>query len=153
MDMEKGRKERLKCYVVDNEKEMNACFNIRKSVFVDELKMFEESDVDSFDEEAVHIAVSDESGIIGTVRVYKDKKGNWFGGRLAVRKGKRHGIAGRLLVKKAEDIALKNGAHTLFALVQKKNVNFFKKLKWEVKEGPFEYYGILHYLMKTKLDK
>ncbi len=143
----------LECFEVTGKKEKSICFRIRENVFVTEMKMFEGSDVDSFDDEAIHIAVKDKDGIIGTVRVYRDEEGRWFGGRLAVNKGKRRGNAARMLVKKAEEIASRVGADFLFAMVQEKNVNFFLKNGWNVEKGPVEHHKTIHYLMSVKTGK
>lgn len=152
--MEKKMNENeLTCHVVKNRADKVLCFRIRNDVFVRELRMFKDTDIDRFDDEAVYIAVRDDAEIIGTVRVYRDDNGRWFGGRLAVKKEKRKASAAKMLVKKAEEVASYNGADILFAMVQEKNVNFFKKTGWEVKEGPLQHRSITHYIMSVNTTR
>ena len=93
------------CRPVGNDDELRECFEIRKKIFVEEQALFKDTDRDEQDAEALHIAAFYKKRIIGTVRIYVDDDGIWWGGRLAVKK-KYRGRAGRLLVQKAVQIVL-----------------------------------------------
>lgn len=146
-------KGKIVCFIAQDAENINACFILRGEVFVKELKMFKLTDRDRYDNSAILIGMKKGDDFIGTVRVYEKEKGIWFGGRLAVRKNERQGNSSRQLVKYAEDIALQKGAKHFFAMVQKKNINFFKKLGWDIKDGPLMHHGILHYLMESGFVK
>jgi len=138
------------CRQILNYEELAACFKIRKQVFVDEQKLFSESDQDEHDRDAVHIAAVTNHMIIGTVRIYKEEDGAWVGGRLAVKR-KYRGKAGKLLVLKAVEIVRSNNAKIFKAVIQEDNVPFFVNLKWDPVGDMFLHHGQLHQLMHAML--
>jgi len=138
------------CRLAENKSELAACFSIREKVFVQEQKLFQKTDRDSFDERALHIAALYEGSIIGTVRIYKDDAGVWWGGRLAVVKRFR-GRAGRRLVLTAVDIVKGKKARHFRASVQLDNVNFFKNLRWRPVGDAFALQGRKHLIMEADL--
>ena len=105
------------------------CYAIRRQVFVEEQKLFDGDDRDEHDEQAIHYAALLHDEIIGTVRIYRDPEGIWWGGRLAVLKRYR-GRAGRLLIQACVDRVRSEGAAHFRAFVQQENIAFFKTLNW-----------------------
>lgn len=138
------------CREVENDDELQECLAIRQKVFVDEQGLFSVSDRDDHDDGALHIAAVYKDKIIGTVRIYKDKDGIWWGGRLAVSKRFR-GRAGRLLVQKAVEIVQSRKADHFKAYVQIENINFFKNLNWKPVGAVFYYHEKPHQLMEAEL--
>ena len=138
------------CRQIQDDDERSACFKIRKQVFVDEQKLFMDTDIDQHDETAVHLAAFINGRIIGTVRIYKEEADIWVGGRLAVKKGYR-GRAGKLLVLKEVDIVKESNAKIFKATIQAENVKFFTNLKWGKSGKLFLHYGKKHQLMEAQL--
>jgi putative N-acetyltransferase (TIGR04045 family) len=133
--------------VAQNEEELRKCFEIREDIFFEEQKIFEGSDTDDHDSEAIHIVAIQGKEIVGTVRIYPEGKGTWFGGRLAVLQAHRGGVVGKRLVRKAVELVKEKGAKKFYAYVQEKNVRFFKRLGWRsVRE--VQKYGLSHQLME-----
>jgi putative N-acetyltransferase (TIGR04045 family) len=138
------------CREVRGETELSACFAIRRKIFVDEQQLFDGTDRDDHDPEAVHIGAFFNDRIIGTVRVYAGDSGIWWGGRLAVVKRFR-GRAGKLLVQKAMEIVRTKNACCFRAYIQAENVNFFKSLGWKPVGDGAVYHGKPHQLMEAAL--
>jgi len=138
------------CREVQTSDELHECFSIREKVFVDEQEVFKGSDRDEYDASAIHLAAFYKGKIIGTVRMYKDQDGIWWGGRLSVMKRFR-GKAGRMLVQKAVEVVRSKNAKHFRANIQLENVKFFKALHWEPVGGVFDYYGKPHQMMEAML--
>jgi putative N-acetyltransferase (TIGR04045 family) len=138
------------CRQIENDEERSVCFEIRKQVFVDEQKLFPDTDLDEHDKEALHIAAVSNDKIIGTVRIYREEEDDWVGGRLAVKKRYR-GKAGKLLVLKAVEIVKANNAKVFKAVIQADNVPFFINLKWKPVGEMFLHHGQMHQLMQSQL--
>jgi putative N-acetyltransferase (TIGR04045 family) len=119
----------LQCREAAGPAELQACYEIRRQVFVEEQKLFETDDRDEHDAHAIHYAAFARDSIIGTVRIYRGAGGIWWGGRLAVLKRHR-GRAGRLLICACVERVRREGARHFRAYVQQDNVAFFKTLNW-----------------------
>lgn len=141
---------KIVCRPIRDTQEQRECFEIRKQVFVEEQKLFTGSDRDAYDQTAIHIAALIENKIIGTVRIYREKKDIWMGGRLAVRKAYR-GKAGKLLVSAAVQFVKQQHASRFKALIQAENVLFFQKLKWKSIGSPVNHRGQPHQMMEAPL--
>jgi putative N-acetyltransferase (TIGR04045 family) len=140
------------CRQVASEDELAECFEIRRKVFVQEQRLFEHSDKDEYDACAIHLAAFNQNRIVGTVRVYQDADGMWWGGRLAVLK-KYRGRAGRELVLSAELSVKKHGAEKFFANILAENLNFFINIGWCPIGGGFLLYGKSHCLVMVDLQQ
>ncbi len=139
------------CRQIESDDELAQCLDIRRKVFVQEQHLFEHSDRDEYDRGAIHIAAFYQSRIIGTVRVYQDDGGVWWGGRLAVLKRYR-GRAGRELVLAAVALVKLQGAEHFYANILSENVNFFKTIGWRPVGVEFVLHGRLHRLVEAALD-
>ncbi len=142
----------LHCRLVDDPDDIRRCMKIRRDVFVDEQRLFSDTDCDEYDEDALHIAAFIHDTIVGTVRVYRDEDGVWWGGRLAVVK-KLRGRAGKALVRKAEGIARQQKATRLYALILIENSTFFKKMGWRTIGDPFVFRERMHQKMEASLEQ
>ena len=141
--------------IAKTEAEIQQCFSIRYSVFVVEQKMFKKTDQDEFDNNAIHLAAidSDDGNVISTVRCYKVGDNIWYGSRLAVPKEYRthHTQIGIKLCKLAEITVAERGAKRFLAYIQKQNVRFFERLRWQKVGTPVIHFGVQHQLMEASL--
>ncbi|MEA1881695.1 MAG: MSMEG_0567/Sll0786 family nitrogen starvation N-acetyltransferase [Candidatus Marinimicrobia bacterium] len=141
--------------VAKTEAELQQCFAIRHSVFVEEQKIFFETDQDEFDQNGIHIVAIDTvtEEVVSTVRCHEDEDGLWYGSRLAVPKKYRnhHSRVGVRLCKLAEKTVLDRNAKRFLAYVQLQNVRFFEGLRWQKIGKPIKHFGTLHQLMEASL--
>jgi putative N-acetyltransferase (TIGR04045 family) len=138
------------CRIAATEEELRAAYRIRHEIFVREQRLFQRTDRDGFDKQAIHIVALVDDEIVGAVRVYEQEKGTWYGGRLAVRKGFR-GRAGALLVKKAVETVRERRADRFLAYIQLPSVAFFKRNRWNTLGDVTDYHGVPHQLMEAEL--
>ena len=148
------KKNGLICHSARNRFEKSEAFRIRREVFVDEQGLFNGSDMDENDSCSIHLIAKQKEKVIGTVRIYKEKKegDHWVGGRLAVEKNFRATNAGSALVKEAMKRVKKKGCRVFTAHIQEKNIPFFLKLGWEPMEPVKSHFGRPHQKMQVNLD-
>jgi putative N-acetyltransferase (TIGR04045 family) len=143
------------CKVAETEAELQDYFAVRHAIFVEEQALFNGSDVDEYDEHAVHlVAIDRETGVVvGAVRCYPVDEETWFGGRLAVLKEfRRNGAAiGPGLCQLAEQVVIERGCRRFLAHIQLQNVGFFERLGWQTEGEPELYHGQPHQLMRASL--
>ncbi len=140
------------CRMVRTEQEKEQAFRVRNLVFVKEQGLFESSDLDEFDGDALHIVAECNNTVVGTVRVYRESPELWMGGRLAVLKEYRNGNVGSVLVKEAMKSVKSRGARCFLAFIQSKNVRYFKRLGWKP-VGPMSLrHGVFHQKMEANLN-
>ena len=141
--------------IVETEAELQQCFAIRHSVFVEEQKIFFKTDQDKFDKNAIHIAAIDTNTgkVVSTVRCHEKEGGIWYGARLAVAKEFRThpSLIGVKLCKIAEKTVADRGAKRFLAYIQPKNVRFFERLNWRKVDKPVTHFGSPHQLMEASL--
>jgi putative N-acetyltransferase (TIGR04045 family) len=136
--------------------ERAAYFALRRSIFCDEQRVFDGDDRDECDATAVPIVClahgSDTPRVVGVVRIWEESPGDWWGGRLGVDSAFRTvGAVGRWLVQSAVGTARAWGAHRFRATVQRANVPFFRRLRWETREE-IDLFGRPHHLMEAMLQ-
>lgn len=137
--------------------ERAAYFALRRSIFCGEQQLFDGDDRDDCDATAVPIvciAHTDGGGsrVVGVVRIWEESPGDWWGGRLGVDQDFRSvGAVGRWLVRTAVGTARAWGAHRFRATVQRANVPFFRRLRWETREE-IELFGRPHHLMEAAIE-
>lgn len=132
---------------------------IREKVFCGEQKLFEDTDQDARDAEAIHImatcfCMGMQDRAVGAVRIYEDEPRTWYGGRLAVEKEYRRLrnfktvqlfdarnpyhlftiSVGAALIFKAVSTATALGCDRFYANVQAQNEPFFQRLHWSTIE-------------------
>lgn len=146
---------RVICKVAETEEELNGHFAVRHAVFVEEQQIFDGTDIDEYDRQAVHlIAVDRDTGaVVGAVRCYQTDPGVWYGGRLAVLEEARHNLnaVGPRLCKLAEKVVVRHGCHRFLAYIQLQNVRFFQRLGWQCLGEPVMHAGLPHQLMQASL--
>jgi len=141
------------CHPVRTNVEQEKAFEIRREVFVQEQKLFSDSDRDENDAKSIHLVAELDHQVVGTVRLFPiNANGHWIGGRLAVRKGFRNTGAGELLVREAMKWVKRRGCIKFTAHIQVENVSFFSHLGWKTIEPVKDYFAKPHQLMQANLE-
>ena len=140
----------MKYKLVETEEELEEAYRIRHEIFVEEQKLFVDSDRDEYDGCAIHIIALFHDEVVGTVRVYEKEKDVWFGSRLAVL-GTYRGRVGKVLIEKAVETVRGKQAKQFKAYVQIANVPFFKRCRWKSIGEVVDYQDVPHQLMEAPL--
>jgi radical SAM protein (TIGR04043 family)/putative N-acetyltransferase (TIGR04045 family) len=142
--------ERIVCHPSRTRRELARAMAIRHQVFVDEQRLFSETDRDENDPKSIHLVAENEGEIVGTVRVFPvENNGHWIGGRLAIQKDFRLSGAGERLVQAAVAQVKRKGCTCFTAHIQQENVPFFARLGWKPVGQVFEYRRKPHQLMEA----
>ncbi len=132
--------------------DVGAHHRVRHEVFVREQGIFAEDDRDAWDADAVKVVASAGARVIGAVRLYPlDEAGLWKGDRLAVLREGRRLRAGAPLVRFAVATAGARGGTRMIALIQARNVPFFRHLGWSALGDETDYRGATHQEMTIAL--
>ncbi|GGT64691.1 MULTISPECIES: GNAT family N-acetyltransferase [Streptomyces] len=138
-----------------------ACFTVRRDVFVVEQRVPQEIEYDRYDETAVHVLAVREDGLpLGTGRLLHgaDAVGKTGGdasvgslGRLAVAKAARGLGVGVALVRAIEDAARGRGLKAVDLHAQTHALGFYERLGYEAYGPEFPDAGIPHRAMRRPL--
>lgn len=144
----------LICLPARTSAEEEKAFAIRRRVFVEEQRLFNDSDQDDNDPRSIHLVAVKDGEVVGTVRVYpvRDAPGHWIGGRLAVIRRERASGAGELLVQEAMRTVKRLDCARFTATIQERNVVWFEKLGWWREGELFNLLGKPHQLMQADLN-
>ena len=147
--------EKFEFKIITSEKDLKTYYKLREDIFVREQEIFSGTDIDEYDEAAIHIAAIEKPGdrMVGGVRCYNLEGNTWVGGRLSAAPGYRNGVVGRYLVKFAVETVKTRGCERFIAYVQPQNVRFFERLNWKRSGKPLIYHGIIHQLMEAELGE
>ncbi|WP_055565225.1 GNAT family N-acetyltransferase [Streptomyces atriruber] len=143
--------------------DLEACFAVRKDVFVAEQQVPEELEYDEYDAGAVHVLAVREDGVpLGTGRLLTGaaavaKNGGDTGvgalGRLAVTRAARGLGVGAALVRAIEDAARARGLTAVDLHAQTHALGFYERLGYEVYGPEFPDAGIPHRAMRKPLTR
>ncbi|MEU2558009.1 GNAT family N-acetyltransferase [Streptomyces longispororuber] len=150
------------CRVAVSKEDRQACFAVRKEVFVAEQGVPEDLEYDAYDEGAVHVlAVRRADGApVGTGRLLTGeaaaaKNGGAAGvgalGRLAVLRSARGLGAGAALVRAIEDAARARGLDAVDLHAQTQALGFYERLGYEAYGPEFLDADIPHRAMRRAL--
>jgi putative N-acetyltransferase (TIGR04045 family) len=137
--------------------EVEAYYQLRKTIFCEEQGLFLDDDEDDLDAVAYPIiAIDDEASVgrnvVGVVRIYEAKPRLWYGGRLGVHPDyRRVGRIGKGLIQKAVTTANGWGCDRFLATVQLQNVRFFRRLHWDTIDE-IQVLDHPHHLMEADLE-
>jgi putative N-acetyltransferase (TIGR04045 family) len=145
----------IECRTIRTPDELAAHFRVRHQVFVDEQRIFADSDRDEHDQDplTVHVVGVADGMVGGAVRLFPLDAAakRWQGDRLAVLPGRRTIGLGPPLVRCAVRLAGARGGELMIAHIQLANVSFFRRLGWD-DDGDIEMYaGLPHQPMSIKL--
>jgi putative N-acetyltransferase (TIGR04045 family) len=143
------------CRIAESAAEYQAYLAVRHAIFVEEQRLFDGTDVDEHDVDAIPIvAIDQQSGtVIGAVRCYPAGGDVWYGGRLAVLPLYRHSATaiGANLCRVAEETVIERGCRQFLAYIQTQNIRFFQRLGWCALGEPVSFHGQPHQLMQASL--
>jgi predicted GNAT family N-acyltransferase len=78
-------KPQVEVYLARTGDELVGHFEVRRQVFVDEQRLFDQTDRDRWDDTALHVVAVAAGEVVGAVRLYPlDEAGLWQGDRLSV---------------------------------------------------------------------
>jgi predicted GNAT family N-acyltransferase len=139
--------------VVDDPAGLEACFTVRKAVFVGEQGVPAEIEYDSHDADAVHVLATDADGPLGTGRLLLPASGGTVGslGRLAVTAAGRGRGAGAALVRAIEDAARVRGLTEVDLHAQTHALGFYERLGYQAYGPEFPDAGIPHRAMRRTI--
>lgn len=137
----------MKVVIVKTDKELEDAFYVRQTVFVKEQNVPMEEELDAYEEDSVHFVLyDDDKKPIGAGRYRTfDEYGKVE--RICILSTNRKGGAGKAVMNKIEEYALKNGAPALKLNAQTQAIPFYSKLGYEVISEEFLDAGIPHKTM------
>jgi len=145
----------IECRLASCEEDLEAHFELRRSVFVSEQELFAHDDRDERDERdtTLHALGLIDGEPCGAVRLYPLERSwrQWKGDRLAVLPELRTHHLGAELVRFAVATAGQLGGARMIAHVQLPNVRFFEHLGWGVEGNPAPFHSVDHQLMPIRL--
>lgn len=125
---------------------------LRNEVFVSEQKIIV-PEIDDEDFYAVHVFTLNKSkdNALATCRIFKEKSGAWYLGRVVVSKDARGMHLGSKMVGEVHHYLKENGVDRLYCHAQMTAKPFYDYLGYQVKGSIFNEAGIDHVLMYTDL--
>jgi putative N-acetyltransferase (TIGR04045 family) len=147
----------LTCFVevrvAEDAADLAAHHRVREAVFVAEQGIFDGDDRDGWDATAVKVVAAIGDEVVGAVRLYPlDEAGLWKGDRLAVLPEARTLGVGAPLVRFAVRTAGTLGGARMIALIQRPNVDFFRRLGWSALGDATLFLGATHQEMTIALS-
>jgi putative N-acetyltransferase (TIGR04045 family) len=146
----------IACRLAAGNGDLEAHFELRRRVFVEEQGLFMLDDRDERDRQpgTLHALGRVDGEPCGAVRLYPldPAARQWKGDRLAVLPEHRAHHLGALLVRFAVATAGDLGGRWMIAHVQLPNVRFFEHLSWRAEGEPAEFHGVDHQLMSIGLS-
>ena len=142
--------------VVTTDAELNACIDLRRSVFVEEQGVPEDRELDGLDGEATHLLAWD-GYPVGTARIreYVPDEGDERVAkveRVAVEASRRGDGIGRALMAHVEAYAAETGYDRVRLDAQVPVVAFYERLDYTVTSEEFEDAGIPHRTMEKRIE-
>jgi predicted GNAT family N-acyltransferase len=136
--------------VVENKKEPEEAFSVRRTVFIDEQDVPEEEEIDQHEGDAVHFVSYQEGSPIAAGR-FRVVDGYGKVERICVLKAARKTGAGKAIMNKIEAYAFEKGLHKLKLNAQTHAIPFYAGLGYEVASEEFLDAGIPHKTMIKKI--
>ncbi len=140
------------CYkIVESGQELKEAFMVRKKVFVEEQGISEDIELDSHDDEALHMVVKDGERVIGTARVLFSSPNVAKIERMAIlRPFRRKGIGSGIVSFLNEELRNRQMSKVVLH-AQHSAVAFYKSCGFVESGTPFYEAGITHLRMEMEL--
>lgn len=142
--------------LAQSKEEVEAALTLRRQVFVEEQRIFVQSDMDEHDTDSIYLNAWTTLPLVlmGTVRCYPDKDDPsiWWGGRLAVHPDYRFRGVGVYLIQAAVEEVTRRHVRRFLANVQQQNVKLFEKLGWRKVGEAYFSHGYPHQRMEADLN-
>jgi predicted GNAT family N-acyltransferase len=132
--------------IVENQKELEDAYSVRKTVFVEEQAVPLEEEIDAYENEAEHFVMYDEGSPIGAGR-FRFVNGYGKVERICVLEKARKTGAGKAIMNAIENHAHKKDIHKLKLNAQTHAIPFYAGLGYEVVSEEFMDAGIPHKTM------
>ncbi len=136
----------MKVKIVENQKELEDAFSVRRTVFIGEQNVPEEEEIDQYEDEAAHFVLYHDGTPIGAGR-FRLVDGYGKVERICVLKEARKTGAGKQIMNEIEEYARENGIHKLKLNAQTHAIPFYAGLGYEVVSEEFMDAGIPHKTM------
>ncbi|MCH6268719.1 MULTISPECIES: GNAT family N-acetyltransferase [Neobacillus] len=136
--------------VVENPKELEDAYTVRKIVFVDEQNVPFEEEIDQFENDATHFVLYHEGSPVGAGR-FRNVEGYGKVERICVLKEARNIGAGKAIMETIESHAREKDFRKLKLNAQTQAIPFYEKLGYEVVSEEFMDAGIPHKTMVKNL--
>jgi predicted GNAT family N-acyltransferase len=140
----------VKVKIVENQKELEEAYTVRKTVFVEEQAVPLEEEIDAYEDEAEHFVMYDEGSPIAAGR-FRLVDGYGKVERICVLKEARNTGAGKAIMNAIESYALKKDIHKLKLNAQTHAIRFYAGLGYEVASEEFMDAGIPHKTMVKEI--
>ncbi|GAA2467752.1 GNAT family N-acetyltransferase [Streptomyces mauvecolor] len=145
--------------IAEDAADREACFAVRKQVFVVEQQVPEDVEYDAYDASALHVLAEGDQGPLGTGRLLygpdvlhkTGDAGTGSLGRLAVTSAARGLGVGAALVRAIEDAARERGLTAVDLHAQTQALGFYERLGYEAYGPRFQDAGIEHRAMRRVL--
>lgn len=136
--------------IVETPADWEACYAIRKTVFVEEQAVPLELELDEYDDVATHFLLRDGDAPLATARLL-DKHGLAKIGRVAVLKEARGRGLGLVLMRAVLEEARRQGFTEAVLDSQTYAIPFYERMGFVAEGEEFDDAGIPHYLMRRRL--
>ncbi|MEH7307943.1 GNAT family N-acetyltransferase [Neobacillus drentensis] len=136
--------------IVENQKELEDAYSVRKTVFVEEQAVPLEEEIDAYEDEAKHFIMYHDGSPVGAGR-FRLVDGYGKVERICVLKEARKIGAGRAIMDSIENFARENDIHKLKLNAQTHAIPFYAGLGYEVVSEEFMDAGIPHQTMVKKI--
>jgi predicted GNAT family N-acyltransferase len=136
--------------IVENQKELDDAFSVRKTVFIHEQNVPAEEEIDQYEEEATHFVMYKDKSPIGAGR-FRVLDGYGKVERICVLKVARKSGAGKAIMGEIEKFASTKGVNKLKLNAQTHAIPFYSGLGYEVVSEEFLDAGIPHKTMVKKI--
>ncbi|MEM9079668.1 MAG: MSMEG_0567/Sll0786 family nitrogen starvation N-acetyltransferase [Verrucomicrobiota bacterium] len=161
--------------IATSQEDLDRFFSLRRRIFCDEQRVFQEDDRDEIDDHMIPIVCKTivagmEDEVVGIVRIDQREPRLWHGSRLGVapeyRRVRRFssavtirnqqpcqagfGAIGASLIYKAVSTANALGCDEFLATVQEQNARFFERLHWQPLHK-LKAHGLIHVRMRADL--
>ncbi len=141
----------MRIEVVATNDQRQQAYNVRTVVFVDEQNVPPEEELDSFDEQAIHLVGYDDDKPIAASRVrFVDNYGKLE--RICVLKDQRGKSNGAQMIESMEAIIKNEGYAKAKLNAQTHAIDFYQRLGYKVISGEFMDAGIPHVAMIKELS-
>jgi predicted GNAT family N-acyltransferase len=140
----------VKVKVVENQKELEDAYYVRKTVFVEEQNVPLEEEIDAYEDAAEHFIMYHEEAPIAAGR-FRFVDGYGKVERICVMKEARKTGAGKAIMNAIEDYARQKDIHKLKLNAQTHAIPFYAGLGYEIFSEEFLDAGIPHKTMLKEL--
>lgn len=138
--------------IAEIKEDLEMVFSIRNEVFVMELQVPPELEIDCYDKEALHIMAFIDNKPVGTARLVRIDEKTARIGRVAVIKEARKSGIGRRMVNSLTNIARNKGYYEIILDALTSLVTYYNKMGYEdIGEPQFEDAGYMHTRMRKIL--